>query len=386
MTRLLVLDDEPEIGRAIGSIADEFSFESELTTTPSEFARSMVERGPDLIALDLTFPGGDGIEMLRFLQTNGYRGALILISGADDRALTTARRLGLALTLDVIGAVRKPFAAQSIRELFAKVAGRDPILVAADFHAAIANSELIVHHQPVVDMKSRAVLGVEALVRWARPGRGLVMPDEFLPHAAREGLMRDLTRTVIDTALADASNWRQQGIDLCVAVNVPASVVLSATFLDEIVEARKRYGEAPPRMMIEVTETEAMGEPIRTMEVLSRLRLLGVGLAIDDFGTGYSSLVELRRLPFNRVKIDKSFVLSCVHETDAAAITKGVIDLSHALGIGVVAEGVETEQIWHRLVEWGCDAAQGYFVNRPMPNADLIGWIGRWSGGAVSLD
>jgi EAL domain-containing protein (putative c-di-GMP-specific phosphodiesterase class I) len=127
--------------------------------------------------------------------------------------------------------------------------------------------------------------------------------------------------------------------------------------------------------MIELTETEAMDDPVRLMEILSQLRLAGIELAIDDFGTGYSSLVELRRLPVNHLKIDKSFVLACTVEADAAAIVRAVIDLSHALGVKVIAEGVETREILDRLLEWGCEAAQGYLISRGMPSAELPAWL-----------
>jgi EAL domain-containing protein (putative c-di-GMP-specific phosphodiesterase class I)/ActR/RegA family two-component response regulator len=379
MPHLLVLDDEAEIGQAVGDLADEFGFQVDLTTTPAEFVKIIARREPDLIVLDLTFPGGDGIEILRILEAGRYKGAVILISGTDARVLTTARRLGVALGLDVIGTVQKPFTPASIRELFAKLVARKPTFSAAEFGAALTNSGVILHYQPVVDIKSREILGIEALVRWVRPNKDVTMPDAFLPSVEREGLMPALTRAVMNMALSDASRWKQEGIDLRVAINVPAGVVLAPSFFDELTEARRRLDSNAPRVLVELTETEAMGEPVRMMEVLSRLRLSGVELAIDDFGTGYSSLVELRRLPFNRLKIDKSFVLACTREDDAAAITRGVIELAHALGISVVAEGVETKEIWNQLAEWHCDAAQGYFVGRPMPSDEFIDWIGGWN-------
>jgi len=378
MTRLLILDDDIEIGHAIRDLADEFHFEVDITTTPVDFEKSLASPDPDLIALDLVFPGGDGIKMLRLLERRHYRGAVLLVSGMDDRVLTTARRLGVELGLDVIGSVQKPFKASTIRELLAKIAERHPLFTAADFQAALDNKEFVMHYQPVVDMKSKQVMGVEALIRWLRPDHGLVMPDSFLPSVVREGMMPILTHAVIAMALTDADRLKRQGIELRVAINVPASVALDPAFFDELTAARQCFDPDPPQVKIELTETEAMGDPVRMMEVLSRLRLTGIELAIDDFGTGYSSLVELRRLPLNCIKIDKSFVLACAWEADAAAITRAIIDLSHALGISVVAEGVESQEIWDLLVEWGCDAGQGFLISRPMPSADLGIWIDKW--------
>jgi EAL domain-containing protein (putative c-di-GMP-specific phosphodiesterase class I)/ActR/RegA family two-component response regulator len=385
MTRLLVLDDDVDIGNAIRDLAEDLKFDVAVTTTPAEFVKSLAKVTPDLITLDLVLPGGDGIEMLRLLESHHYRGAVVLVSGMDDKVLTTARRLGIALGLDVIGSVHKPFQAGTVRELLRKVAERHPIFDAADFRAALNAHEFVMYYQPIVEMNSNKVLGAEAVIRWARPDHGLVMPDVFLPSVAREGMMGELTSAVIKMSLADASRWAKLDLDLRVSINVPASVALNPAFFDELAEARKLYDPKPPLMTVELTETEAMGDPVRMMEVLSRLRLCGIKLAIDDFGTGFSSLVELRRLPFNYLKIDKSFVLACVREDDAAAITHAIIDLSHALGISVVAEGVETQEIWQQLIAWRCDSAQGYLISRPMPCADLAGWLKLWQQDATGL-
>jgi EAL domain-containing protein (putative c-di-GMP-specific phosphodiesterase class I)/ActR/RegA family two-component response regulator len=375
MTSAIVLDDESDIRSLIGGLASQCGFKVEIASTPAEFIAQAMAKHPELIILDLVFPGGDGIEMLRFLEANTYKGALILVSGMDERVLTTACRLGSALGLNVIGSVQKPFKIAVLRDLLVTARGATAEHSHEQFLQAIADNQLALHYQPVVEIKTKQVLGVEALVRWAHPKRGLIMPDSFLPDLARIGLMRDLTWWVVNAAIQDSASWRDAGIDVRIALNVPSSVLCDPSFFSTLLDVKNRESRPGTRLMIELTETEAMDEPVRMMEVLSHLRLAGIELAIDDFGTGYSSLVELRRLPVNHLKIDKSFVLASVAETDASAITRAVINLSHALGIKVVAEGVETREIWDQLVEWGCEAAQGYLVSRPMPATDLPAWI-----------
>jgi EAL domain-containing protein (putative c-di-GMP-specific phosphodiesterase class I)/CheY-like chemotaxis protein len=374
MSHALVFDDESEIRSLIGGIAEECGFEIDLAATPEEFIERLSSR-PALVVLDLVFPGGDGIEMLRHLEAQNFKGAVILVSGMDERVLSTARRLGAALGLNVIGAATKPFKIASLRELLAAAHANNPGFSLPDFRRAITDSELVLYFQPVIDIASKQVTGAEALVRWAHPSRGLIFPDDFLPDMAREGLMADLTWWVVEAALRTSVAWLEDGIDLRISVNVPSSVLSTASFRSSLLEAINRVSPARPRLMIELTETEAMHDPVRIMEVLAQLRLAGIELAIDDFGTGYSSLVELRRLPVNHVKIDKSFVFACTAEADAAAIVRAVIDLSHALGVKVIAEGVETTETLKKLVEWGCEAAQGYLISRAMPGADLPPWL-----------
>jgi EAL domain-containing protein (putative c-di-GMP-specific phosphodiesterase class I) len=375
---LLVLDDEPAVGRLVAEVAKERGFSVEVTLAPAIFEARFAAQRPDVIILDLVFPGGDGIEVERFLEAQRFEGSLILVSGVDDRVLTTARRLGTALGLKVIGSLRKPFSPGALREVLDTIPAAPAEEPDRGVGFALKNGEFLVYYQPVVDMRNRAMLGVEALVRWQHPKRGLLQPDSFLQLVSSSELMTPLTLWVLTTALDDATKWRASGSDVRVAVNAPASVLQQHDIFPRIDTIRNRHGERRPRLMIEVTETEAMGDPVRMMEVLSRLRLAGVELSIDDFGTGYSSLIELQRLPISHLKIDKSFVLASIAETDAAAITRAVIELGHALGVSVVAEGVETIELWRRLSDWNCDSAQGYFVSRAMPADELLDWVRRW--------
>jgi EAL domain-containing protein (putative c-di-GMP-specific phosphodiesterase class I) len=219
------------------------------------------------------------------------------------------------------------------------------------------------------------VTGVEALVRWQHPQHGLVFPDRFIPAAERTGLIQQLTLVVLDQALAQGRRWRQQGLDLPVAVNLSPRCLLDLKLPDAVRRLLERHETDPTDLELEITESSVMADPQRAIEVLTQLHAIGVRLSIDDFGTGYSSMAYLKQLPVDVLKIDRVFVLDMVEDASDAAIVRSSVDLAHNLGLSVVAEGVETAEIWDRLDQLGCDSLQGYFLARPMPGARLAAWL-----------
>jgi diguanylate cyclase (GGDEF)-like protein/PAS domain S-box-containing protein len=237
---------------------------------------------------------------------------------------------------------------------------------------ALARGELLLHYQPKVHIDSGSTVGVEALLRWAHPTRGLVPPMEFIPLAEERGLIVPIGRWVIRTACRQIREWHAAGAAVPpVAVNLSARQFASDTLVDDIVEAMALYEVAPGELEVELTESVLMADPERANEVLRRLHGLGVRIAIDDFGTGYSSLSYLKRFPAQTVKIDRSFISGLPTDGDDLAIAEAVIAMAHSLGLGVVAEGVETEAQLSALRDLGCDEAQGFLLGRPMPAAEL---------------
>jgi len=257
---------------------------------------------------------------------------------------------------------------------------RDPysserLQLLAELRAAIRAGELVLHYQPKVAVGSGVVLGVEALVRWEHPTRGLLLPGDFVPLAERTGAIGDLTRWVLDTALAQSRAWRDAGRDLTMAVNLAAPNIVDEA-LPELVRARLARWRVPgDRLECEISEHTVMADPNRAIAVLERLRALGVRLSLDDFGTGHSSLTYLKRLPIDEVKIDRSFVIGMAEDADDAAIVRSTIDLARHLGLTVVAEGVESAAILHDLAELSCDVAQGFHLSPPLPVAALDAWL-----------
>jgi EAL domain-containing protein (putative c-di-GMP-specific phosphodiesterase class I) len=251
----------------------------------------------------------------------------------------------------------------------------DRLGLLAELRRALAGDELVLHYQPKVAVESGAVIGVEALVRWEHPERGMLFPAEFVPLAERTGTAAELTRWVLDVALAQAREWQESGIDLPVAVNLAAANIVDATLPDAVAGALERHGVRGDRLECEISENTVMADPVRAMDVLGRLRAMGVRLSLDDFGTGHSSLAYLKRLPLDEVKIDRSFVLGMTEDENDAVIVRSTIDLARNLGLDVVAEGVENEEILRGLGALRCDVAQGFHVSRPLPAAELEAWL-----------
>jgi diguanylate cyclase len=248
---------------------------------------------------------------------------------------------------------------------------RDRLALAGQMRAALARDELALHYQPLADLASGELRGVEALVRWRHPERGLLAPGAFLPAIEHTDLMRELSHRVLSMALVQAAAWLAEGRTWRVSVNLSATDLLDRRLVDDVAALLRRNRVPPSHITLEVTESVLMTDPQRAMVVLGELRKLGVRLALDDFGTGWSSLTHLQRLPVDEIKIDRSFVAAMAAETRAAAIVSSTVDLAHAVGLRVVAEGIEDEATWSRLRAVGCDAAQGYYLSRPLPAAEL---------------
>jgi EAL domain-containing protein (putative c-di-GMP-specific phosphodiesterase class I) len=239
---------------------------------------------------------------------------------------------------------------------------------------AIASGQLALFYQPIVDCRSQAVVGVEALVRWQHPEFGLVPADDFIALAEETGLIKPLTRWVIAAALKQCRAWKNAGLDLRVAVNLSGHDVQDPTLPDLISQELFDLGLSARSLTVELTETASMADPERALSTLAQLKAMGVEIAIDDFGTGYSSLSYLTRVPAHQLKIDRTFVRDLADEKHLAAVVRSTIELGHTLGLKVVAEGVEDEATCELLSEFGCDRAQGFYFARPMPADAVLRW------------
>jgi diguanylate cyclase (GGDEF)-like protein len=252
---------------------------------------------------------------------------------------------------------------------------RDRLGLLGDLRRAIEDGELVLHYQPKVELGTGDVTGVEALVRWRHPKRGLVPPNDFIPLAEQTALMRPLTLSLIRSALQQLRWWLEQGMDLRVAVNLSVPNLLDTNLPNDVARLLDEHGIGPGRLQLEVTENIIMADPVRVMDVLERLRALGVGLSLDDFGTGSSSLTYLARLPVDELKIDRSFVMSMTENVSDAVIVRSTTELAQRLGLRVVAEGVETVEAWEQLAAMGCEEAQGFYLQRPLPPDELTRWL-----------
>jgi diguanylate cyclase (GGDEF)-like protein/PAS domain S-box-containing protein len=249
------------------------------------------------------------------------------------------------------------------------------LALGGELRGAIENDELLLHFQPKLDLHDGTLVGVEALVRWQHPLRGFLPPSEFIPLAEQSELIYPLTRWVLEAAIRQQQAWRGAGLELPVAVNLSRRTLQDSQLPEMIARLLARYDVPPRALVLEITESSLMADPLRAAENLSQLRALGVQMSIDDFGTGYSSLDSLKDLPVDELKIDRSFVQAMASDPSARAIVRVVIDLADALKLRVVAEGVEDRATWDVLAGLGCHVAQGYFLSRPIAAAELEAWI-----------
>ncbi|GLY97329.1 hypothetical protein Acsp02_45830 [Actinoplanes sp. NBRC 103695] len=244
----------------------------------------------------------------------------------------------------------------------------------AELRQAIEGGELEVHYQPKVRVSDGSPTGVEALVRWRHPIRGLLGPDQFIPVAEQNGLIRPLTDVVLSTAMEQMRAWRTAGLTMPVAVNAGADCLHDLGFPAHVAELMDRYDTRPGELTVEITESMVITDPERAASILAELRVLGVRVSIDDFGTGYSSMSYLQQMPLDELKIDRRFTARIEQEGSGRAIVAAIADLAHACGLQVVVEGVEHADTVPILDEIGCEAAQGYLFCRPLPADDLTAW------------
>jgi EAL domain-containing protein (putative c-di-GMP-specific phosphodiesterase class I) len=252
----------------------------------------------------------------------------------------------------------------------------------ADLQRAVERGELLLHYQPIVDLRTAEVLGLEALLRWQHPVRGLVPPGDFIGLAEEAQLMPQLGRWVLRQACHQAAIWRGDGSRATLAVNISGNHLQSGSLAADVADALDRSGIPPEALALEITETVLMTDIEPTIEALTELKQLGVRVAVDDFGTGYSSLQYLRRFPIDILKIDKAFVDDLGGGEDDAALARAIIDLGQSFELSVVAEGIEREEQRVRLLELGCKLGQGFLFARPVPTDDVPALLaGRLAGG-----
>jgi diguanylate cyclase (GGDEF)-like protein len=248
----------------------------------------------------------------------------------------------------------------------------------SELRQAVERDQLTLYYQPKVDLATHTVKYVEALIRWDHPTRGFVAPDQFIPFAEQTGYIKTISRWVADKAIHQCAMWREQGIELAVSVNVSARELIQSTLPEMFQSMLEKYGVPAEWIWVEITESAILDDPDHAIETLERLRALGIRISIDDFGTGYSSLSYLKRMPVDELKIDKSFVMGMANHKDDETIVRSTIDLGHNMGLKVVAEGVETEEMLEQLKEMRCDLVQGYHLSRPLPPAKLALWLHGW--------
>ncbi|MEE8371846.1 MAG: EAL domain-containing protein [Sphingomonadales bacterium] len=342
----------------------------------------------DIVLCPAVLSDMGGGEFLRHLSDLGRPPDVLFMAEGDRKLLATVRQLAEAHGFKILGTLDRPLKKEEISHVLAIFKPRQrgntkPVpqfttLSAKEVRDGIAQSFIFPHFQPKVEISTGEVIGVECLARWRDPNRGTLGPGAFIPVAEEEGLMRALTRSIFQQAMAVAGVWQVEDISLKISVNVTPDNLEEEDFPAFIIKAAEDEGIQPGKVILEVTESRIMGDIRRPLEALATLRLKGVGLSIDDFGTGYSNLQQLQRIPASEIKVDRAFVYEAWKDEDKRAILKSSIELGHSLGMSVTAEGAETIEDWRLLEELGCDVVQGFFVAKPMPGKDFQEWLKNW--------
>ena len=383
--RLLVLDDDADVSFTICTIAKGAGHDARATTSADEFLHLVADWAPSHLIVDLAMPEVDGVEILKRLADIAFDGVVIVASGLGNRVLEAAGRAAAENGLNVSGVLGKPFTPNRLRELLSDKT-HQPHLKAPEnrpqefqvtrqtLTAGLAEQQIGVYYQPKVSCATGKCIGFEALARWHHPDIGIILPDRFIPLAEDTGLIGELTRQVFGQALRwFAESFR--GTNTTIALNMSARVIADAGLSEWLMTQCQVLGLNPEQIVLEITESSSMENPIMMLEFLTQFRIKGFSLSIDDFGVGYSSLIQLARLPFSEMKIDKMFVISASQSEESQKIAAAIVGLARALGLLVAAEGVEDQWTLSFLAEIGCDTAQGYFIGRPMPPDATLAWL-----------
>jgi EAL domain-containing protein (putative c-di-GMP-specific phosphodiesterase class I)/CheY-like chemotaxis protein len=382
---ILVIDDEYDVGKFICAAAQAIGLHCTVTTDAATFLETLTPETP-LVLLDLILPEMDGIELLRLLAQQECRAAIVLMSGAGNRVLETAEQLAQTLGLHIVGHLNKPFRLTELQSILTKhtapiasrAAGPKPqdVIPDEELRSAIEHNEFVLHYQPQIEIATGTVIGVEALVRWQHPERGMIFPDAFIGRTEALGLIDQLGWITFKQGMRDVGYFADDnGTIPLLALNVSVLSLCDLKFPDTFIALLKKHGVPAENVILEIIESGLMRELSSTLDVLTRLRMNKVKLSIDDFGTGYSMMQQLRDIPATELKIDKSFVQNLFDNDRNRVIVLKTIEIGHELGMKVVAEGVETQEQLDFLRANHCDALQGYLFSRPLAVGDLLDWL-----------
>lgn len=387
---VLVIDDETFVLETTAIILERMGFKHVLTAESVEQALHMLANSQPVIKLvltDLNMPGADGLELLRRFDDHGYQGDILLFSGEDSQTLRMAENLARARNLSVIGAIAKPLKLAALSVILSahlpqtstlEKQSDTPWITPEMLKSAIDAKELETWFQPKIDIASREPVGMEALARWPNSALGPISPDVFIPVAEETGLIHSLTYQLIEKAIKFDKQWRDQGLDLKMAINISMDSLHDTSFPDKLDKLVTDTGGKLSNLQLEVTESRLMEDLVRPLEVLLRLRMKKISLSIDDFGTGHSNLTQLRDLPFNELKLDRSYVHEAGNSTRSAMILESSVDLAKKLEMTIVAEGVDSLEAWQRVEQLKCDQVQGYYTAKPMPGGEVPAWLASW--------
>lgn len=371
----LVVDDDVDIQLLGKMLLSRHGFDVATAGCLGELARKPALLNTNLIVLDFGLGDFTGLDILDYLYDLKISASVLLLSSCSGETAAHAIAEGKAKGLKMLGFLPKAKLMTGIADFIEQVEASPKAPSVGELAQAIKQKHICLVLQPKVALASGAVVGAEALVRWEDPTRGTIYPDNFIPLAERSGLMIPLTWCVLELALRQLAAWHTSRLPLSIAINVPAEFIKAENMLTMFDALCAKYPIDMTKITLELTESVGVECLGYARHVLDELRKRGCKLALDDFGTGYSSLTQLYRLPFDELKIDRSFVSLMDNEPRAHTIVLSIVELGNRLGMSVVSEGIENDGQYNTLKDVCCPVGQGYFISRPLSPKAFDAWL-----------
>jgi EAL domain-containing protein (putative c-di-GMP-specific phosphodiesterase class I) len=390
----LIIDDQEHVRRWVGRVLREMGIDAVTEAGGGQEAFALIAAPGaafDVIICDLKMPEFDGIQLVRSMALLGVESAVILSSVESERVLETSALLAEERGLRLLGVIAKPITPEKLGPLLQTLDAPVPVRRPAPpmsreaLRRELPKGSLSLVYQPKIAIATGRVVGVEALARWRHPELGNRDPDTFVQLCEEEPRLGAwLLEFTLANAIGFAARRRERGEDLEVAVNIHAGAFDDLDLPERIEALAQAHGVPANRLILELTERSVAQDAVGMLDVATRLRLKGFGLAIDDFGTGHSGLAQLRRLPFNQIKIDRQFVHGSADSSSKRSVVEASVALARNLGMTSVAEGVQRRAEWELLRQLGCEQMQGYYVARAMSEEGLQAWSTQWNPSALS--
>ena len=382
---ILVVDDDVFIIEQMRAVLARMGVKGISSANGGESALTILENNKkiDIIICDLNMPGMNGIEFFAHLDDFNFPGVLFLISSEESLLLEATGVASKSNNINVLGALNKPLSPQTLYNLLEKnkqyFSKTDKMLVEDvtlnELHNAIHSQQLVMYYQPQIEMKTRKVIGVEAVVRWLRPKRGLLPPDLFIYLAEENNLIDDLTQEVFEQAMNQSVKWHSMGYDLSLSLNLSVDSIKRSDLQEWLINVAAKSGLSPEKVLLELKENRLSENVLSKSDLLMGLGQAGYSFSIDDFGAGVSNFENFNDIPFRELKIKRAYVNAALQDEACQAIVESSIALAKIYKINSVAKGVDTLEQWDLLEKLGCDIVQGYYIAKPMPADKLSLWL-----------
>jgi len=386
--QVLVVDDSELQRQFIAELCCDIGITGVLQAVDGYDAIAQLKTNPQIeaIILDLEMPGMDGVQVLYEMASLGLAPPIVVASGQGSKLLNVVENMAKSLGLRLLGVLQKPLSHEQLLAGLQRFTALpmtprsnerwspELSLTEQEVIRALQEREFIPYFQPKVQLADGSLKGVETLVRWQHPEHGLLTPGSFIGLIEGSRYISELTLQMLDMSLRQCRNWHAAGLPVGFSLNLSARSLADTRLADAIIERVAVSGIEPQQVTLEITESALMTDLSTTLGTLARLRLKGFGLSVDDYGTGFSGMLQLSRIPCTELKVDRAFVNGASGSRHLRILLESALDIAGKLGLGVVAEGVETLQDWMLLRDLGCGEVQGYFVAKPMPGDALLAW------------